>query len=60
VVENVEKITECYVCPKCQISIFYNYTGYNAHIQDCNGKRNVRKCVANDDDDVIDPNFTNN
>jgi hypothetical protein len=57
--KNVDKATECYACPKCQVSIFHNYTGYNAHIQDCNGKSNERKCVVNNDE-VIDRNFTNN
>jgi hypothetical protein len=37
--KNVEKAVDCYTCPKCQVSIFYNYGGYNAHIQDCNGKK---------------------
>jgi hypothetical protein len=58
--KNVEIDTECYACPKCQISIFHNNAGYNAHIQDCNGKSNERKCIVNDDDEAIDPNFTNN
>jgi hypothetical protein len=56
----IEKSTECYAYPKCQVSVFRNYTGYNAHIQDCNGKSNERKCIVNDDDEAIDPNFTNN
>jgi hypothetical protein len=58
--KNVDKATECYACPKCQVSIFHNYTGYNAHIQDCNEKSNEKKCVVNYDDEAIDPNFTNN
>jgi hypothetical protein len=58
--KKIEKETDCYTCPKCQISIFHNYTGYNAHIQVCNGKSNERKFIVNDYYEVIDPNFTNN
>jgi hypothetical protein len=58
--KNVEKETKYYECPKSQVSIFHNYTGNNAYIQDCNRKSNERKCVVNDDDKAVDPNFTNN
>jgi hypothetical protein len=59
-VKNIENATECYVCPKSQVSVFHNYTGYNAHIRDCNGKSDEKKYVVNDDDKVSNLNFTNN
>jgi hypothetical protein len=57
---DVQKASECFLCPKCSIHIFHNQKAFNNHFNFCNGEKTEKKLIVSPVPRLIHPNLMNN
>jgi hypothetical protein len=55
--KEVDNALQCYVCSKCNLRVFHNYTSYKRHESCCDGSKLTKKLIASPLERQIDSNF---
>jgi hypothetical protein len=55
--KKVDNALQCYVCSKCNLRLFHNYTSYKRHETCCDGSKLIKKLIASPLERPNDPNY---
>jgi hypothetical protein len=58
--KEVDNALQCYVCSKCNLRVFHNYSSYNRLETSCNGSKLTKKLATSPLERPLDPNYNFN